>query len=70
MFREISLHLASRSSPKHLSSRFNPEESLTYEEGRSHRSSRITILEKKLSFKEQECGQLWIDLEEALKKVG
>ena len=33
------------------------------------RKSRIAVLQKKLKFKEQECDQLWIDYEEALRRV-
>jgi hypothetical protein len=29
----------------------------------------VTILEKKLSFKEIECQQLWLDYEEALQRI-
>lgn len=34
-----------------------------------HGNSRITILEKKLKFKEEECNQLWRDYEDALRKI-
>ena len=49
----------------------NPEESTTLEDNMTThtRNSRITILQKKLQFKQQECDQLWLDYEDALRRI-